>query len=557
MSGRLGGQRTVRDDDLRAMLEARADRLTPDAEHNVLAAVRKAVHEPRGSQGLTVLPVSVTGRGSRRPVGWAAAGLVAVLVIAVLGGPLGAGPAPTGASPSGSFVPASPSIAPTDVSALRALDVDSFRAELAAGALQGQVVVVQGRLEAQPAFCQAGGTAPCLVRIHGLPGIQVLSASPSDSTWGLTVERSVGQAIAVRVLQSAMLRFLGYLRNDPAQPLSVDRFASVIPKPDEVTVVEGWLINGDGDHRLAGTDPRSEGVAGLTVDVSADSGVRASGVIGPGRFLARRNGGIEIVGWLDESTVAVTISDQTIMSSFGPWQLPTTPALTIDDLPARIGDRSLDGRLVLLPGTLERVALPCPSGTTDACSWLEIVGLDGVPVTWDGAEFAGPPEGGQDSTLAVVPDGGSLRLLGRLADDPDHAPSYQDLISRFGAFRADPYWVDVVAGWLVVGGIHSCPALGVGATPCPGPVLMLTDQQPTPDGMMTSDLQVPVVVAASASGINAGQVVTPGPFLIREHTGSTCDDLSPESFPSCAGGRDIGQEIVARYDPSTVVRVQP
>ncbi len=152
----------------------------------------------------------------------------------------------------------------------------------------------------------------------------------------------------------------------------------------------------------------------------------------------------------------------------------------------------------------------------------------------------------------VTPRDGHLVLLGRLTGDLERPDSLQELLSRRGQMDwRDPLALTAVAGWLVAGGIHSCSALGPDATPCPGPGPLLTDREPSPDGLMASDVQQQVRVWPDAVGIDTAQVVTAGPFLYRIAVNSPC----PSTAVSCARAQAWLWEVVARYDASTVSRV--
>lgn len=227
-----------------------------------------------------------------------------------------------------------------------------------------------------------------------------------------------------------------------------------------------------------------------------------------------------------------------------------------------IADGSLDGRIMLVEGQLQSVAWPCPIGTAEPCTRLFIPGLDGIAVTWDGAQRVTNDPGGSApgpgaatpapaaGTLVVVPREGHLELLGRLTGDLEHPDTLSDLMYQRRLIGvSDPLALASVAGWLVIGGIHSCPALGPGATPCPGPGPLLTDKEPFPEGLMTSDVQAQVAISSSPVGIEAGQVVTPGPFLYRVAGVAACDDVAS----SCPFR--WGWMVVARYDANQVLRV--
>ena len=77
------------DDQVRAMLEERAARVSPDAEREAMTAFRAAVRgAPDGKGGFAVIPQALSSRDARLPGGFAAVGMVAVVAIALLGGRL-------------------------------------------------------------------------------------------------------------------------------------------------------------------------------------------------------------------------------------------------------------------------------------------------------------------------------------------------------------------------------------------------------------------------------------------------------------------------------------
>ncbi len=591
MNGRPNGTPGFDDDDLRAMLAGRAGRAGPDAEPEVRADVSAAIRDTSRRNPLSFLALPLDDRLTSQPAGWLAAGLAALVVIALVGGRLvgPVGPTPSaGSSAAGAAASPSrfespgrgPSSGPAIGLAATRMTLNDLRAGLADGSLDGRIVIVTGRLQIQSWPCPVPTPVDCFgLQLRSLEGVEVAHTGVTRADVGA----HIGDApIAFRVT-GRQPTLLGWLSAGADAPQDVIHFLSPADKPGpaEVAIVAGWVTGRDAAacpdlSGMASFVPCPAGAAWLTsrppsadgspvlgsagTMVQLDPAVtlpKTAGSEGPFLIAPASGDGIQapahrLVARLDPARTVIV--DGRVTANL-PSSLPSASPqavggqIDIDAFRLAIQTGELDRRLVLLPGTLVETLLPCPSGTTEPCSRLGIQDLDGVPLTWDGAAADGPPSGGQDSTLAVVPGGGSLRLLGRLAGDPDHAPSYQELISRYGAFRGDPYWVDVVSGWLVVGGIHSCPALGPDATPCPGPGPLLTDRQPMPDGMMTSGLQVPVVVSANAPGMVPGQVVTPGPFLIGS---VTCGDVSPPSVASCA---NAAVEIVARYDPATVIRV--
>ena len=89
--GARGGTMTapLPDDQVRAMLEERAARVSPDAEREAMTAFRAAVRgAPDGTGGFAVIPQALSSRNARLPWGLAAFGMVAVVAIALLGGRL-------------------------------------------------------------------------------------------------------------------------------------------------------------------------------------------------------------------------------------------------------------------------------------------------------------------------------------------------------------------------------------------------------------------------------------------------------------------------------------
>jgi hypothetical protein len=238
-----------------------------------------------------------------------------------------------------------------------------------------------------------------------------------------------------------------------------------------------------------------------------------------------------------------------------------TAAMTGEQLRAAVADGSMDGRLVMLTGILQVAYRLCTGLDPGQCTMLfTIPGVDGVDVTWDRpltSSVGVPPDGASPVPLApgallLTPRNGRLALLGRFDGDLDRPASITDLLYRRGPIRVDdPFALTAVAGWLVVGGIHSCPMLGPGATPCPGPGPLLTDKQPFPEGMMASDLQTQVGIWPGAVGFVRTQAVTPGPFLYRVVVNPPC--AGPDR--ACDGVLVWSWEVMARYDAADVTRV--
>lgn len=183
------------DDDLRAMLEARADRLAPGASHEVMAGVRDHIREPRQGAAFSVLPV-LTGRSPAFGAGWAAAAMIAVLAIVVMATrPQVAGPSPSagGAGPSGvigSPSASSPAVSSSPDALDRTISITQLRGAVNDGSADGKLFEVATTLEESPnIFCAQD---PCakqydLAFVGGVitderPGLSVKPARPDEAS---------------------------------------------------------------------------------------------------------------------------------------------------------------------------------------------------------------------------------------------------------------------------------------------------------------------------------------------------------------------------------------
>ncbi len=603
MSGRPDRGRPFDDAQLLAMLAERADRGGPDMGRRVLSNLRAELRAPSQAGGLTVLPGPVAGRGSRQQAGLATIGLVAVLVIAVLGGRLGSGPAepPRGTGqPSATAVAGAASNPEPSSSALgggiAALEttLDGLRAGLADGSLDGSIViVVGGRLQIQPYPCPNPMPLDCYgLELLGLEGVEVthagLMSEPDAAVWIDTV-----RPLAFRVT-GRQLALLGGVTEgaDADRPMAVPELLAPANAPGtaDLAVVSGWLTGPDAaacpDRRgllpvstvrcpddvswLTDRAPNADGTpqignAGTMAEVDPSLGLAGSApVTGPFLVGAADGDGIlapafRVVARLDPARTLVVeptplaTPDGSPQPSPRASRAPLTGTISVTRFRTAIASGELDGQLVLLTGTLESLPMRCPSSVTTPCWRLAVAGLEDLALTWDGPATS-DPFGGQAATLAVIPDGDTLRLLGRLRGDPAAPVAPHDWRDQFGVLRT-PYDLDALRGWLIVNGIHSCPMLGPGATPCPGPGPQLTDHRPTADGMGTGGLQLPVAVIPGTPGIDPAAVVTAGPFLARQGVSSTCASLPEAVQAGCAGGRLVVWQILARYDLDTVVQV--
>lgn len=359
-----------RDDEvLRAMLDARADRLPARAAADVVAAVHDEVRAPRAAAAFAVLPV-MTKRGSMPAAGWAAAALVTVLVLAVLGGLPRSGPAATG--------------------------------------------------------------------------------TPSEPS--------------------------------PGSPSAVSPGSSPAPSP------------------------------GLRSPASPGSPAPSS----------------------------------------EPSTAPGASLVTPAGLRSGLVDGTLDGHLVLIDGQLKVVPMFCTLGSD--CFGIAVAGFEDVPVSHDD-QLTRPAAAAMHGELAFVVNEQTLAFVGRVVWDVGSPVSLASLMASEPAGAPDPFALTPVTGWLVVGGVHTCPMLGVGATPCPGPPPRLTDLRPTPDGLMSSGLQVPVAVDASVPGGQADTVVTPGPFLVRILRASGCAGMKTLDLTACLSNQPPTLRVLAHIASTSAVRV--
>ncbi len=153
-----------RDDDLdlRAMLEARADRVGASAPREVMAAVRDEMRAPREGAAFAVMPLIavvplLTGRRRAGGLGWVAAALVAVVVLAVVGrGSFTSPSTATDAATAGSS--ASPATAPSGATAV---SIAGLRRALADRSLDGRLLTIDTDLrESQPLISCVSNPCP-------------------------------------------------------------------------------------------------------------------------------------------------------------------------------------------------------------------------------------------------------------------------------------------------------------------------------------------------------------------------------------------------------------
>jgi hypothetical protein len=215
----------------------------------------------------------------------------------------------------------------------------------------------------------------------------------------------------------------------------------------------------------------------------------------------------------------------------------STPRMRRDALAAAVRDGSLDGRLVFVDGVLRATPARCPglAPGSGGCVDLAIPGLglrvrqgdEAVP--WAGA----PPPG---AWLVTVARTGGLVYLGSLVPRQGATPPISG-IPIAGTAEQDGTLFEA-AGHLVRHPIHTCFRPGIAATPCPPPPSFLADDEPLPDGLLTTDSGEEVRLAAAMPEVDPEAIVVPGTFLLQRVPGTEGSWL-----------------VIARYEPARAVRV--
>ncbi|HYO44635.1 MAG TPA: hypothetical protein VES19_15660 [Candidatus Limnocylindrales bacterium] len=215
----------------------------------------------------------------------------------------------------------------------------------------------------------------------------------------------------------------------------------------------------------------------------------------------------------------------------------TTPRMRRDALAAAVLDGSLDGRIVFIDGTLDVTPVRCQSLAqgSGGCVTLAIPGI-GLPV-WQGESATpwpgAPPPG---SWLVTVARTAGLVYLGSLVPRRGETPS----VSGLPAFAppAQDGTLFETRGYLVRNPVHTCFRPGVAATPCPPPPPFLAEDEPLPEGLLTTDAGEAVSLAPSMPEVDPDAIVVPGTFLVQR-----------------VDGGEGGWLVVARYEPSRAARV--
>ena len=556
------------DDQIRAMLEARAGGMTPTAEREVLDGARSviagpATETPSGAR-FGLRPV-ITHR-SRAPFGLAAVAAAAVVAIAVLGGrPAVQEPAASArTSPDvrgpvvvGSPLPSGMVVAGTD------LMPSELMTELDAGRLDGKLVVIPGRVMIGQGRCR--GDCPFL-KIDGLPELFVGLAARTAGETQASIDDLLGNPLTVLEVEDRHAKLVGWLVAGADAPLVPTLFGLFLTgaRNDELIAVEGWLFPNGTEGVLAGSKSWTTaqfGGAAVSVDLDPSPSWTYGTKPRFGTYLLRNVAPAEepattaswhVVAPLDTHTTVHVDQPRTDLAGL------TIPAA---DVMSALADGSLDGQVLAIDGELQTVAWECPLDARP-CMRFYVDGLPGVAVTWDGGLLGsdgtpGAPVSVTEGRLLVTPRNGHLELLGVLHGELARSVAVGEL-AAWPAGPRDPLQVTPVDGWLVIDGPIYCAMIRTGGTPCPQGRSLLTPTQPALDGTPTSTDTVAVVAHRGAPGIGQLPIRASGPFLVRSGVvGSTCnppgDPATPD--PACAGGPAYGWLVVARYDPETVLVV--
>ena len=606
MSGAPGFVDPVRDEELRAMLAARADRVAPSLEREVMAAVRREISgsEPvtvsRDGAGFGVRPVvrAPSPAPRRRPLlaGAAVLGMAAVVAVAVLGSSLVAGrhdPSPGAASPGasagvGSTASASASVVPgaSEVAVPPAdgapswagsvLPFEQLRTALEAGDLDGQLVIVNDSIDVVP--CGPIVRVDCYSwRLRGLDGVEIGSGAVPSPAKAAELAAGASPTWPVALVGTGKsLSFVGWLDPEHLAPITLPALHAAPPEAQDgrLAVVSGWLL---GNLPPTPCPSRNEAQCPDPGPVLADAVLPRDGQAGSGyswtpvwvsdrvsRQLRDARTELEgpfLVG-ATGTTFAFDPPEFTVMERISPgttiWVPPpeTPPApvdsaarRSVDELHAALADGSLDGRIVLVKGTLKLVAYGCETATQEPCTRYFIPGIDGVEVRWSGpiqvrndtsSGVAPSPAPDPSGVIAVTPRDGHLDLLGILRGRDETPGSIRDVFYRRGRWTMDPLALDPVAGWLLSehGGLR------------------LVGTEPAADGSVPAGTTSVDVAVSYGPGLEPGLKVQPGPFLVRQTQASVCGGESTQS-PSldCYTVLRFANTVVARYDLASVVAV--
>lgn len=555
----MTGRPMPSDAELRAMLEARADRVTAADALEVAARVRNSVASTeggggsgageRGGRAFGVQRVRLDEPGVRRrgsPVPWrlAVLGVAAVVAVAVLGSRFSLAPIgpDTGASASASVLQTTGATpAPSPVALLTPVELQGG---LTSGGLDGRVVLVRGQLVIDPWPCPSPVPENCFgIHIEGLDGVPVQSVSAITSD-AIASRVGTDAPLALRVTGRS-LSFLGWVVGGVDAPLPAAELAtgdSAMPSGD-IVLVSGWLLPKpaaagcirlalcEAWPRLTDSDPFIGSIPAYDtpgVNVGVDTTLRLDdpAQFMVGRFLLESLGSREsllppyrVVATLDAEVRRV---DEQV-TSIDPTPAPTPSASSTDDhmtaedfaRALRLGD--LGGRVVVVEGRLRLTAGRC-LGVSEDCTYLRLEGLDEV--------FIDKGSLGVDEAAAAIrrhPNverialrvtGTGAKLIGWISAGGWTPADIPALLA--GNLPLDPGDVAVVAGW-VIGAqttTPTCPSTAASRA-CPGAWPWLTASAPLPDGTVLYGTDGTPIVVADVLGLGAEQAEIAGPFVVE------------------------------------------
>jgi hypothetical protein len=550
----------LQDDDIRAMLEARAAR-APEPRIEGLPRSTERVAGP------------VTARRLAMSVPLVGLGVVLVLVVGAVGiGQLGDGPAATrGTAGVGSLTTSS---SPGDEWSYQRL-ADA----LAAGDLEtGSVVLIEGSLERRPEACVR--LALCLtLQVRGLESVKVDASMPFDRLLLEAGSHPRPALMAFRV-SSEGLEFIGWPDRDPANATTIQELPAGESSDAALVPIRGWLMGPmpppgcpsgvdaslcrEVPPTLRSTSPASsDSTAVEAMEVGITIPVDPYPATIPGPFLVSRNdidtacarrsamattscAGPPMFEW----TVQAALSETPVIrvAALDAEPSPLTPTPTV--LPGPTGSMdgatfltalrqgALDGRVIEITGRPIASTMVCDGLAGASCERLSswwiggLEGYGGIPVTAmpcisecpEGVPAAGP--------YLFVARGSSLVYVGSLMGDLEAPEPIDEGVVKVLTQSEDPHAVHAVDGWFTPRDLR------VSARP-PGSRGLSTD----PAWWMA--------LAPDAVEIPQGDTAVAGPLLIgaahRSH---------PECPPDTRGcSIALVPIILGRYDPSRVVRV--
>jgi hypothetical protein len=500
------------DDELRTMLEARADRLSPEVERSVLAGFRAMVRGSTDAAGaFTVLPQALGGRGARLSGSVVALGVAFVVVLGVLGGRL-AGPPDDSrdAASVGTATNAPTAAAGPDADPPLTLDAAGLERAMVSGDLDGRVVVINGRVAATGCEPATG----CDYSLVGMPGLPVTLADDliTRMPLGSPFDERAVLPYAFRVRDDDVLVLLGVVGEGLDRPVRVDQLSADAPI-SSLAIATGWLVSRAVDSSAAPcTLPRlsppecsaARSYALSGIEVAADATLepdRALQVeVGPearrglfrpsghGRFLVRKASDL----WRVEGRYAAVVS-QVEPPDPGP-----DDELTIDQVLAELADGSLTGRVIVIDGDLTAQSV-CPR--LRHCSY-QLAGLSGARITVDPGIEAIVAEAVPAGPHVFIGDGVGLTYLGTVPGPFDTPMTVAQLADV--SPRADEAEVRFVEG--TVGPVQ---CLGCPMSPGPGGEQWLSGASGS--GVVSVPVRVP-------------ETIDPPPFANRYAVRASGDD---------------------------------